>query len=87
MVPHIKFNEKVLRNSWDSKTNQWTVRTESGQELRANVIITGSGALHVPKLPDLPGMENFQGESFHTAQWRRDYNPAGEERGVKLGVR
>ena len=78
LLGHIKFNEKVLQNSWDSEINQWRVRTESGQELLANVIIAGSGALHVPKLPDFPGMESFQGQSFHTAHWRKDFNPEGE---------
>ena len=83
LLGQIKFNEKVLENSWDSEINQWRVRTESGLELLANVIITGTGALHVPKMPDIPGMESFQGESFHTAHWRQDYKPEGEigERG------
>ena len=82
LLGHIKFNEKVLQNSWDSEINQWRVRTESGQELLANVIIAGSGALHVPKMPDFPGMESFQGQSFHTALWRKDFDPRGERVGV-----
>ena len=78
MLDHIKFNEKVLQSRWDPEINQWRLSTESGQEMVANVIITGTGALHVPKLPDFPGMEEFQGESFHTAHWRKHYNPQGE---------
>ena len=84
LLGHIKFNEKVLQNSWDSEINQWRVRTESGQELLANVIIAGSGALHVPKMPDFAGMESFQGQSFHTAQWRKDFNPEGETEAGKV---
>ena len=74
---HIKFGQKVLSNTWDSRTNQWRVRTES-EEFLANVIITGSGALHVPKMPDFPGMDKFEGESFHTANWKAGYKSEGK---------
>ena len=49
----------------------------SGEKIFANVIISGSGALHVPKIPSFKGIEQFQGDSFHTALWRKDYNPQG----------
>ena len=86
LLGHIKFNEKVLHNSWDPELNQWRVRTESGQEILANVLITGTGALHVPKMPDVAGKEEFQGEAFHTAHWRKDYNPQGQIR-ERLGLK
>ena len=79
---HIQFSQKVLSNTWDPSSCQWRVRTETGQEFLANVIITGSGALHVPKMPDIPGLEKFQGESFHTAHWRGDYSAQGRRVGV-----
>ncbi len=41
------------------------------QTVSANVLIGGTGALHVPSIPDFKGKESFQGESFHSAQWRR----------------
>ena len=58
-------------NTWDKVTSRWRVVTESGLELTANIIISGSGALHVPKIPDFPGAETFRGEAFHTAQWHK----------------
>lgn len=79
---HIKFSQKVVSNTWDPKTSQWRVKTESGLEFLANVIVTGSGALHVPKMPDFPGMEKFEGESFHTARWRAGYQAGGKRVGV-----
>ena len=69
VTPHIRFGERILVNTWDKVTSRWRVVTESGLELTANIIISGSGALHVPKIPDFPGAETFRGEAFHTAQW------------------
>ena len=79
---HIKFSQKVESNTWDPKRSLWTVRTESGLELLANVIVTGSGALHVPKMPEFPGMEKFEGESFHSASWVAGYQAEGKRVGV-----
>ena len=76
-MPHIRFNQKIVRNTWNGKTNTWTVLTSSGEEIRANVIISGVGALHVPKLPSFPGIETFTGEAFHTALWKKNFDPSG----------
>src|SRR4029450_6089442 len=40
----------------------------------------GTGPLHVPKLPGIPGIESFKGHSFHTSRWDYDYtggDPSG----------
>ena len=70
VTPHIRFGERILVNTWDKVTSRWRVVTESGLELTANIIISGSGALHVPKTPDFAGAKTFRGETFHTAQWK-----------------
>jgi cyclohexanone monooxygenase len=33
----------------------------------------GTGPLHVPKLPGIPGIREFRGHSFHTSRWDYDY--------------
>ena len=71
MTPNVKFGERILANTWDKVTSRWRVVTESGLELTANIIISGSGALHVPKTPAFVGAETFRGEAFHTAQWKK----------------
>ena len=71
VTPNIRFGERIVVNTWDKVTSRWRVVTESGLQLTANIIISGSGALHVPKIPDFPGAETFRGEAFHTAQWRK----------------
>ena len=52
--------------------------TESGQEYVAQFLISGAGALHIPSLPDIPGLEDFRGPAFHTAQWDHDVDLTGK---------
>ena len=66
---YIKFNSHVTRAHWDDAEYRWHVFTESGQEYVAQFLISGAGALHIPSLPDIPGIDDFAGPAFHTAQW------------------
>ena len=40
------------------------------------------GGLNIPKFPNLPGREVFQGESFHGNQWNHDFDWTGKRVGV-----
>src|SRR3954470_3439176 len=75
---HIRFGVKVTGAVFDDATLRWTVRTESGDSYTADAIVAGIGALHIPSVPDLPGMERFRGESFHSANWNHDYDLTGK---------
>ena len=44
----------------------------------ADVLVSAAGALSDPKLPDIDGIDSFQGEIFHSAQWDHDYDLTGK---------
>ena len=69
IYPNIKFNTKVKTCLWNEKTKTYTVTTHSGEEIVANFVISGGGALHTPSIPKFEGTEKFKGPTFHTAQW------------------
>lgn len=71
---HIRFHHEVLDAVWDHPRRRWVVRTTCG-ELTCDVLITGTGALSDPIIPDIPGLETFQGAVFHSARWDTGYNP------------
>jgi len=75
VYPHIKFGQRIKQNTWNKETNKWTVETNNGDKYVGNVLISGCGGLHVPKFPNFPGMDEFKGDAFHTAQWKPDYDP------------
>jgi cation diffusion facilitator CzcD-associated flavoprotein CzcO len=75
------FHTEVQALAWDAARSVWLIRTNRGDSFTAQFVGLGTGPLHVPKLPGIPGIESFQGHSFHTSRWDYDYTggtPAGE---------
>ncbi len=75
------FSTEVTSLNWDSAISRWIIRTNRGDEMRAQFVAMGTGPLHRPKLPGIPGIELFNGHCFHTSRWDYDYtggNTSGE---------
>jgi cyclohexanone monooxygenase len=62
--------------AWDDDSQRWTVRTSRGTWV-SRTLIVAAGALSSPKLPDIEGMDTFQGETFHSARWDHDADLVG----------
>ena len=74
------FHTEVTDLEWDEARSVWVVRTDRGDEFTAQFVGMGTGPLHVPKLPGIPGIESFAGHAFHTSRWDYDYtggDPSG----------
>jgi cation diffusion facilitator CzcD-associated flavoprotein CzcO len=69
--PHVHTHTALVDARWDDASALWRVRTSRG-ELTARWVLSAAGALSDPALPDVPGIEDFQGEVWHSAQWRHD---------------
>jgi cation diffusion facilitator CzcD-associated flavoprotein CzcO len=77
LLEHVRFGCEVESARWDADARGWRLVT-SGGELTARVLIAGAGPLHEPKLPDVPGLRDFEGTLFHSATWNHDHDLAGE---------
>lgn len=75
--PYLQFNTEVQGAHFDAKTARWTIATNNG-ELVAKHAVLASGPLHVPAIPQIKGMEKFQGKVFHSAQWDHSYDLKGK---------
>jgi cyclohexanone monooxygenase len=71
------FDTPAQDASWDEATQRWTVRTPSGTWV-SRTLIVGAGGLSEPRLPDIEGLDTFQGEVFHSARWDHDVDLAGK---------
>lgn len=74
------FSTEVTSLRWDDASSRWLIGTNRGDSMRAKFVAVGTGPLHRPKLPGIPGIESFEGHSFHTSRWDYDYtggDPAG----------
>ncbi len=73
LVPDALFHTGVERAAWDEEAARWRVRTDRGDELTSRYYVLAVGILNLMKLPAIPGMEQFEGRSFHTARWDYEY--------------
>jgi len=76
-MAHIRFGHELLDAAWDEDTQRWRIETSRG-ELTAQVLVLGTGPLSAPSIPDLPGLERFEGTTFHSATWDHDHDLEGE---------
>ena len=65
----IRLNSRVNAASFDEATHTWTVRTEDGSAFTARFLITAVGCLSSANIPDIPGLDRFQGSWYHTGRW------------------
>ena len=67
------FHATVTEAAWDDAAKVWRIKTTAGDDFTAQFLGMGTGPLHVPKLPGIPGIETFKGHSFHTSRWDYEY--------------
>ncbi|MEU1390809.1 MULTISPECIES: NAD(P)/FAD-dependent oxidoreductase [unclassified Nonomuraea] len=77
------FHTEVQDLEWDASRSRWTVRTNRGDAFTARFVVMGIGPLHVPKLPGIPGIDEFRGHAFHTSRWDYDYT-GGDPTGAPM---
>jgi cation diffusion facilitator CzcD-associated flavoprotein CzcO len=72
LAPYLRLNTRFCEAVWDEFESAWNVTAGEGTRIRARVLVSGMGALHVPRYPELKGLDRFQGPAFHSSTW--DYN-------------
>jgi 4-hydroxyacetophenone monooxygenase len=86
---HIRFEEEVVSAVWDAETASYsvTLRRNDGSEyvMQANAVVSGSGLLNRPSIPDIPGMKDFKAPIFHSARWDHSVDLTGK-RVVQIGT-
>jgi cation diffusion facilitator CzcD-associated flavoprotein CzcO len=85
LYPTALFQTEVATAEWDEASERWIVSTTRDDNLRAKFIVIAGGVLNKAKLPGIPGIETFEGASFHTSRWDYGFTGGGPfERMEKL---
>ena len=77
-----RFSTAVTSLTWDDACEAWTVTTDRGDEFRATYVVTATGTLSELKLPGIPGIEDFEGHTFHTSRWDYAYTGGTPDGGL-----
>jgi cation diffusion facilitator CzcD-associated flavoprotein CzcO len=78
LLEHLRLSTAVVAVEFDRAKAAWSIETAAGELLEADVVVTATGQLSRPALPDLPGLEDFAGACFHSARWDHDCDLAGK---------
>lgn len=76
------FSTAVTSLTWDEASETWIVATDRGDAFRATYVVTATGTLSEPKLPGIPGIEDFKGHTFHTSRWDYAYTGGTPDGGM-----
>jgi cation diffusion facilitator CzcD-associated flavoprotein CzcO len=74
----IRFDTEVTGATFDEDRHLWRLGTKDGDEITARYVIGATGVFSQPKPPDIPGLEDFDGEVMHTARWDHDVDLEGK---------
>ena len=74
---HMRFNTTVEGARWDEDATLWRIALADGETLSARYLITATGFLSQPAVPDIPGIDSFEGRVIHTTEWEDDFDASG----------
>jgi cyclohexanone monooxygenase len=86
LQPRALFQTRVIEIRWDDEISRWIASTNRGDTIKARFAFVGNGQLNYPKLPGIPGVEDFKGASFHSSRWDYGYT-GGDENGNLVNLR
>jgi cyclohexanone monooxygenase len=65
----IRFGTRVTATTWDDAAERWTVETDLGDRITAPICVMATGCLSAARTPDIPGLDTFGGDTYHTGHW------------------
>ena len=79
---YMRFSTTIDGARWDEDAGVWVVSLAGGETLTAQFLIAATGYLSQPKIPDIPGIDSFEGRVMHAAKWDDSYSMAGRRAAV-----
>ena len=79
---HMRFGVVVDGARWDEEERHWVVNLNDGETLTARYLLTATGFLSQPRMPEIPGIETFAGTVVHTTRWDDELDLSGRRAAV-----
>jgi len=85
LLSHIRFDTTIKSARWQDAMDRWLVTTGDGRLISAQIVVSAIGMFNNIVWPNIDGMHDFAGASWHSARWDHDYDLAGKRVGV-IGI-
>lgn len=70
--PHIRFGQDIRAAAFDERASTWRLETGAGETIEAAICVSAVGLFNQPRMPDIPGVDQFEGPQFHSSRWDHD---------------
>lgn len=78
LMEHLRLSTEVMAARWDEPAAQWELDVKGSGLERFDFLVAAPGLFNVAKWPDIPGLQDFKGKSFHAVKWPQDHDLSGE---------
>ncbi|VVO32652.1 flavin-containing monooxygenase [Pseudomonas fluorescens] len=78
----IQLETAITSAVFDEQTSRWLMSTDDGHRYSAKYLVTALGLLSATNVPKINGLDQFQGQMYHTANWPADAVLEGKRVGV-----
>ena len=82
----IEFNTRVASAKFIEESNHWLIETDRGDRVTARFLITGIGCISTGNVPDIPGLNSFEGDWYHTGSWPHEEVDFADKRVGVIGT-
>ncbi len=86
LIECYQFDTWVRRAEWDVPARQWVIETDCGETASAQFLVCALGSLSAAHLPDIPGLDDFAGECYHTGRWPHNPTSFSDKRVGVIGT-
>lgn len=76
---HIRFGQQLSKAHFDESRRRWLSETADGNYYESQFLVSAVGQLHHPQWPTIPGIDDFSGRQFHSAQWDHSVDLRGKK--------
>ena len=75
---HVRFGTEITSAIFDEDMGAWHLESSTGDRFTARAVVNASGPLNRPSFPDVPGLDDFRGKTFHSSEWNHDVDLRGK---------
>lgn len=78
LEPHLQLNTEIFKVIFNESEGFYTITDSHKKQTTARMVVAGLGPLNRPQIPDFEGLNDFEGEVFHSSNWNHNYNLMGK---------
>lgn len=75
---YLQMGTELIESQWSDDDRRWTLDTGKGR-ITAQFVIFAAGPITEPTIPDIDGLDTFEGEIFHSSRWNHEYDLTGKK--------